>query len=562
MCRLDTGFPATSLIKDSAGYQEVLLAASEVGAGRVLAISDENTVDDLNIGHADNFRLARNMIKWLSSRQYEHDLAVSLKAPSYVEPGSAYLVNATAYNKGMSNETGVELMLLLNDVLFDLISIPLLANGTSYSVSFPFTPLLEATYNLTAYVPPVPNETTTMNNVYTKLVHAQYPLIKPIEGQTADYVIHYYDFGGNPIGDDYWNLTYDHYVEPHLIYVTAHVELSTGEEIEGWMIVNIMNRWVESGMWAGLWYPGWIEKGLSMGSTINLLYGSVAVNDSRIVPVGVYPIDCWGFTDTFGERLWYDKVSGLWIGLDTVSSSGVAELRLVKTNIPIGSTYEHELVATLEAPNSLEPNNSSLLNTTAYNVGLNAENSVVLSLLINGTEVESAVIPVLANGSSYMLGYQWTPTSEATYNITAYVQPVFGEGFSENNIVTKMLRVRTIKGRILFDQSHFANPAALYSIWISDLVNRGYVVNVFGLGLDQITPSVLAGYDVFVIPGAYSEYSSDEIAAIQSFMQNGSGLLAIGSGSPYIYTGVTGFAGMAWDYGGSQASRVTLRLIK
>jgi len=102
------------------------------------------------------------------------------------------------------------------------------------------------------------------------------------------------------------------------------------------------------------------------------------------------------------------------------------------------------LTVSLEAPDALEPGESSLLNATVENIGIKNETDVNLQLLINGTAFNSTTIPELSVGSSYTIDYLWTPTTEATYNVTAYAEPVTGETVTENNVATKLVSVYTI----------------------------------------------------------------------------------------------------------------------
>jgi hypothetical protein len=209
--------------------------------------------------------------------------------------------------------------------------------------------------------------------------------------------------------------------------------------------------------------------------------------------------------------------------------------------------YEHDLAVSLDAPTFLEPGNSVLLNATVRNRGLNNETNVELELVINGTMVDSELILELLTGASYTLDYLWTPV-EGAYNITAYAPPVPAEEFTANNVATKIVSVRPIK-YVLFDQTHGTDSIYSYSTWVTSLTNRGYVVETHTI--DPITPIVLEGYDVFVIPQAYSSYSADELSAIQNFVFNGGGFLVIGDDNPWIYTELTSFAGIAWESGGT-----------
>ena len=114
-------------------------------------------------------------------------------------------------------------------------------------------------------------------------------------------------------------------------------------------------------------------------------------------------------------------------------------IEIVFDNFELGQ--DHELRVSLEAPDVLKPDESSLLNATVYNIGSTNETDVELQLLINGTVKKSETIDELENGTSYTIDYLWTPTTEATYNVTAYVAPVTGEGDTENNVDTKLVLV-------------------------------------------------------------------------------------------------------------------------
>jgi len=103
--------------------------------------------------------------------------------------------------------------------------------------------------------------------------------------------------------------------------------------------------------------------------------------------------------------------------------------------------YQHELRVILSAPTRLGLGGSSRLNATVYNVGLSEETNVTVSLIINWSTVANEVIPTMQSGSSYTLSYLWTPSSEETYNVTAYVQPVLGEVYLADNVATKFIPV-------------------------------------------------------------------------------------------------------------------------
>ncbi len=87
--------------------------------------------------------------------------------------------------------------------------------------------------------------------------------------------------------------------------------------------------------------------------------------------------------------------------------------------------YDHDLSVYLETPLHIIPGNSTLLNATVFNVGLNDEYSVSLDLLIDNMVVNSSVTDSFPVNSSATLFYSWTPLIEKTYNLTLKASPVF-----------------------------------------------------------------------------------------------------------------------------------------
>jgi subtilisin family serine protease/PKD repeat protein len=516
------------------------------------------TIDDLGVsGFDEYYGYGRvNARKAVQQEPPEHDLLIlNVQGPKYICPGDQASYNVTVQNFGRSDETNLNVSLIVNGSLIDSESIGFLANGTSIKTTLSWTPSTEGMYNVTFWVEPVSGETNVLNNILSWFVTVTYPLINPVEGQWASYVISQYNPGtGQLLYREYWNLTYEDYIEPYRIYITIAAEDIYGNVYMDWMIVNTLSRLVEEGVWADLWYPGWIETDINIGSKVNLLYENATVTGSEIILIGVYPVECWELTyplDGAQYLFWYDKITGLWIGMDLIVSyytSPYMQLRLVETNIPIGTTYSRELATTLETPPYLEPGDTVILNATAYNIGLNDETDVKLSIFINGTEVASETFN-LPSGSSHTISHIWTPETEAFYNITAFVRPLLDEFTTINNKAEKIVRVVKIKGYVLFDQTHYTDSIFVYSTWVRALENEGYITEV--LTTTPINKSTFEGYDIFVIPQAWNYYTSDELNAIKDFMRSGGGLLVIGDDYPDIYTQITSFAGISWYGEGS-----------
>jgi subtilisin family serine protease len=435
----------------------------------------------------------------------DHELSVTLDAPEFLMPGTPIMLNATVHNIGLNDETDVELQLLIDDVMVDSVFVPELLAGTSYTLGHLWTPVTEGTYNITAYAPPVENEIFLTNNKATIFAEVMQSLIHPIEGQYANYTM--YAIGPSILqgtSEGSWNFTYLHYISPHLINITMQMTDQYNNTSIGWMIVNVFTRMVEkdSGVyWAGMWYPGWIETNVTMGSTINLLWGIAPIVDNEVLYVNGRFIDCWEAQLEYYDiqySFWYDKASGLWIGMKVEGPYSNPYLILVATNIPIGFTYEHDLAVALEAPEILF-GSSAVLNASVYNTGLSDEANIMLQLTINGDIVASEVISELASNEFYTLSYSWIPAAEETYNITAYASPVLGEELTSNNVATKMVTVQYVTTIVFVDP---AVTAAMLGQYFTISINITGVTNLAGWQLNlTFDPAIVNVNKIFLPPG-------------------------------------------------------------
>jgi hypothetical protein len=414
------------------------------------------------VGYMSNnydFQLMYNSIVWSKYEVPEHDLKASLDAPSYLEPNQTVSITARVDNMGLNNESDITLMFLVNDTIIHSEVISDLTTGYSYEISYSWTPTAEATYNITVYMPPLLGEENILNNQATKFVEVRYPLIHPVEGQWANYNTTFYDENGTIVGTGKTDVTYDHYVAPYLIYVTVEIEAIYGVgpikikiEQSYWMIVNIFDRMVEEGYGTGMGFSYWIETNIKLGSEVNIAYYTATVVDDQIMRMNTRPIDCWVLVPEWASEnvtsaSWYDKASGLWMGMESERVSyplfqinpAVTITVLTETNIPIG--YQHELEVSLETPESFSLDESALINATIYNFGFVEETDVDFEILINGSIVCSGTIPELGNGSSTTISYLWTPIKKGIYNITVYVHLVPGESLITNNVESKTVEI-------------------------------------------------------------------------------------------------------------------------
>jgi hypothetical protein len=118
-------------------------------------------------------------------QRVQRDLAVALDAPTTVFLDGSSLLEATVTNWGLSNESDVELFLLVDGTIVDSATIPELLTGSSYTLSYLWAPTVEGSYNVTAYAPPVSGENITTNNIVTKIVDVTKPTVVYVDPETT-----------------------------------------------------------------------------------------------------------------------------------------------------------------------------------------------------------------------------------------------------------------------------------------------------------------------------------------------------------------------------------------
>lgn len=119
-------------------------------------------VADYASGFAD---IPHNVVDgYVQCKIYEHETAAYLTVPAHLQPGASFIVNGSAINKGLCNETNVSFDLLIDGEVVNSTVADLLTAGSAISLTYVFTPYEEKTYNATAYVRPVSNEEYVQNN--------------------------------------------------------------------------------------------------------------------------------------------------------------------------------------------------------------------------------------------------------------------------------------------------------------------------------------------------------------------------------------------------------------
>jgi hypothetical protein len=151
-------------------------------------------------GYVTSLSLTMEMIGTNIWKPSEHELVASITAPAFLQLGSSSLLNATVTNKGSNDEVDVELLLIINGTTVNSTSIPLLKAGDSYTLTYPWTPTVGGTYNVTAYARPVPGETYIENNQKTIFIK-----VVEVGVKAGDWIKYDYTITGWPAGTPYPN---------------------------------------------------------------------------------------------------------------------------------------------------------------------------------------------------------------------------------------------------------------------------------------------------------------------------------------------------------------------
>jgi thermitase len=478
----------------------------------------------------------------------DHDLLVfDIDRPQYIKLKELITFNVTVQNFGKSDESNVEVRLLVNDTQVDSKTIDFLRKYMSTTINLTWTPSETGVSNVTYYIAPISGEASTENNKKTEMLYVVPP---PSESK-------WMLLEEDPDEGVGCNLKAIHaQLSFNIIYfkVEYYRKWATIEEIDTGIPIDA-DQDPTTGLPDG-YYP----------------YQDTDMGADYIIVVGFEATEMWRWDPVHG---WWDLSNPIPLAyLEAHENSNWFIVGIFSTDIEtkglidcavadpmsrwdwmpnhghftwLAIQHPHELAVTLKAPKRLELGKTAILNATAYNVGSNDETNVKLSIFINSSEVVSEAFNLPAD-SSRIVSHVWTPETEAFYNITAYVRPVSGEFTTVNNKAEKIVHVLKIKGYVLFDQTHWTDPISSYSMWVETVEDKGYIVEV--LTTAPINKSELEGYDIFVIPQARYYYTSDELDAIRKFVLDGGGLLVIGDDCPDIYTELTNFAGISWGYGG------------
>jgi len=462
---LSTSGSAVSLVRNL-GYD--FIAASEYGFGYIVAICDDNCLPDGYYETADNSILAINIMDWMSVGRVDHDVAAILDVPTWVQPGEEAILYASIFNRGLNDEIDVSLYLYIDEVLVDSLYVPFIENGTSETLTYAWTPITEALYNVTAVVSEVPYENITRNNVATCFVnvfdlHNYYM----IEGPAT-----WYDAKANGVnlgiyGDDGYavfdlNFTFQFYDSSFdRVYISTNGWLSFANtqpyDLSGpdfpsadpafayciaLYLADLVADQYDNYRWLGGEDLGTFQVVFHSEGLIEINYlemyatpwGTGGLNHGNGIFGNAYPVTTLSGVTDLGVRYYYEPPT-------------------------------HEISLGLSVPTLVDVGDSPTISSTISNNGLNNETDVHYILYIDRIIVDEAIIPELLTGQVTSFDYLWSTPSEGIHNVTAYVIPVSDETMISNNRAER--EVAVVEMTLLTDfesENHGFTPEGLWHL--------------------------------------------------------------------------------------------------
>lgn len=262
----------------------------------------------------------------------EHDLAVSITAPVHLQLDNSASLNATVTNEGLNDEVNVELKLLISGTITNSTIIPLLQPWDSYTLSYVWMPTITGKYNVTAYAPPVLDETSVENNKKTEFVAVSAP--PQIGVKAGDWIKYTYTISSWPSGTPHpdWLKVEFLSVEGTNATVRVTMHMSDGTEQNATMPVDV----VAGGQAFGL--SGFvIPANLTTGDAVYMSgYGNVTIaGETTSSYAGASRTVIHASFSQYGTQLTYywDKQTGVMVEASTTSGTMTATGKATETNI-------------------------------------------------------------------------------------------------------------------------------------------------------------------------------------------------------------------------------------
>ena len=126
-------------------------------------------------------------------------------------------------------------------------------------------------------------------------------------------------------------------------------------------------------------------------------------------------------------------------GFDVIYGAGRVNARKAVEQQPL----QHDVfLYRYGMPTLVQPGDMVPIMATVLNFGSSSESNVNVSLLVDGSVVDSTVIQALASDSfATPVLLLWNPLEIGTYNVTLYVLPVTGETIVSDNVISAQVNV-------------------------------------------------------------------------------------------------------------------------
>jgi outer membrane protein assembly factor BamB len=454
---------------------------------------DHWELDGNNLGAINPINITMNMDHALHAVfvRAQHDLVVFLEAPTFLEVSTSILVNATVHNYGLKNETNVELRLLINNTIVNYTLIPELLTNSSYTLSYTWTPTIEANYNIIAYAPPVPGEEFIINNVASKYVYVGFRVKAvvldswgtdfPDFTSTWDTLNTYWNqFGKKMIYIDYTGLNKENITYQDIAATGADVLIisSAYDPNSGWEFTDLeieaIRQYVYEGhglIITGLTFCYYVPNNNKLAPLVGLnktiVYDFYSWTDYMNLLEPTHPLfknipnpyPAYKYTSIPSDGNWSSNelAGGTYLAVGTYLESAIVvynglvyispmveyyptnyDLQLLYNAITWSKYGLHDIAITnVTTSKTVVGQDYSLnINVTVTNKGEFTETFNV-TLYVNTTAIEIKQV-TLTNGASTTITYTWNTTgfAKGNYTIWAYAWPVQGETYTDDNTLT------------------------------------------------------------------------------------------------------------------------------
>lgn len=192
-------------------------------------------------------------------------------------------------------------------------------------------------------------------------------------------------------------------------------------------------------------------------------------------------------------------------------------------------TYDHdiEVESLIILPTFARPGATITINATVANYGKYNESDVEVKLLVNGSIVDTKVIPNLQKMSGVSLSFNYSNQSSGVYNISVYALPVPNENFTQNNIKSIYYTISDAK-ILLVDDDEGKNYEIYYE---NALKANNYSYVKLNTLFNNISSEILSDFPIVVWSTGddpFNTISSTDQIALKNFLDSGGSLFISG----------------------------------